>query len=286
MSFSLAIFPVLISIVLSAPIDTDTQNCIENYLKAMKLLTKEFGNDEGISSSCNFMIPLIKKEIYRHLEIEMMKDGDASAETASCTIDKLSDKNFVNLVLAFSIYEEEEGTSRITEEKRNKSLSEITKKMNKEILLAMFHCKIKNDLLFQKSNITADDDFSPEELFCIRKYVVEKKLINSAYKIDVNPNKIDIKMIDCEEFNPAIRQTIEDFLKDMILDDENSSEEDDDLNSCVLKAIASENIIDHAMAVKVIHEIELTKDQKKVEKERINEIVINFMKVLTLTCFL
>lgn len=289
MSLNIAIFAVLISMVASAPIDSDTQNCIENYLKAMKLLGKEFGNDEGLTTGCNFMIPLIKKEIYRHLETEMTKEGDASAETASCIVDKLSDKNFANLVLAYSIYQEEEGTSRISEEKRNKSFSEISKKMNKEILVAMFHCKIKDgygEIIFQKSNLTADDDFKPEELFCIRKYVIEKELIDPAYKIEVNPNKIDAKMINCEEHNPTIRNNFEDFLKDMILDDDNSSEEDEDLSSCVLKAIASENMIDHAMGIKVLQEIDLTDEQKKKEKERINEIVLNFMKVLTMTCFL
>lgn len=276
---------MIISTVASAPMDFDPVICIENYLKANNLIGKEFGNDEGISSNCNFYIPLIKKEIYHHLESELIKDGEVSKETASCIVENLSDKKFANIVLASSIYQE---TTKISEEKKKGLLNEIEKKMNKNILVAMFHCKVEDgfgDILIQKSNLTSEDDFSPEELFCMRKYVVEKKLIDSSYKLDSNPSKIDTRMIDCEEFNPAIRQTIEDFLKDMILDENSSEEQEDDLNSCVLRAIADENIIEYAMVVRVMQEIELTEEQEKVEKERINQIVVNFMKVLTLTCF-
>lgn len=281
------IFSILTAFVICAPMDSDdTENCIENYLKKIELVTSEFGDDEGVSSGCSFMVQIIKKEIYKKLNLEFAKKDEI--EDRECLMKKLIEKDFASTLLALSIYED---TLKVTQNIKNEKIAEIQKTIKVQIILSSIECKLEPQFneMFEEliEGSSEGDETTPEDDYCIRKYIVDNELFDSSYKLELNPEGIETTSINCEELFPSIRQKAEDDLVESFLNSESSeSPFNDTTNACAVNVIKSENFIDRLLPFSFLHEVELSKNIRENEKNKFVQVMKDFTQALITICFL
>lgn len=290
MKLKFLIFCLVWNLIQAAPMDDDTQFCVENYLKKFNLIASEFGNDEGISSSCNFMIPIVKKHIYENFR-EQLEDNEQLKDSSECIMIHLKDRDFANVLLALSVYQDAD-TSIISEDLRNETFIKLTKSMQNEIVLSTMDCKLESqyeeifeELLKTGSSESYEEDISPEEEYCMRKYVVENDLIDQSYNLNLNPQDIDTSDINCDELFPAARQTLEDNMILAFISD-NSGEKNEEIDACASEIIHSENIIDQLLPFSLLHELELSDEAKATEKVKFVQFMKNFIGTFVNVCLL
>lgn len=289
MKLKLLIFCLIINLVHAAPVDDDTQFCVENYLKKFNLIASEFGNDEGISSSCSFMIPIIKKHIYKNFR-EQLEDNEDLKDQAECIMRQLKEKDFANILLALSVYQDADA-SKISDDLRNETFEKLSKTMQNEVVLATMDCKLEAqyeeifDELIDGSSESYEDELSLEENYCMRKYIVDNELIEPSYKLSLNPQEIDTSVVNCDEVFPATRQSLENH---MILTfiSEHSGEKNEEMDACASEVIHSENFIDQLLSFSFLHEIDLSDEAKAKEKAKFIQIMKNFIGTFVRVCLL
>lgn len=289
MKLKLLIFCLIWNVACAAPIDDDTKYCVENYLKKLDLIGSEFGNDEGISSSCNFMMPIIKKHIYENFR-EQLEDNDNLKESSECIMRQLKDKDFANVLLALSVYQDADA-SIISEDLRNETFEKLSKSMQNEIVLATMDCKLEGkyeeifDELIDGSSESYEDEISPEEEYCMRKYVIDNELMEPSYNLNVNPQEIDTSVIDCNELFPAVRQDLEDHMILAFISD-NSGEKNEEIDACASEVIHSENFIDQLLPFSLLHGLELSDEAKEKEKVKFIQVMKKFIGTFVNVCLL
>jgi hypothetical protein len=278
----------MIVLTIGAPIGSDdTETCIENYLKKLELVGSEFGDDEGVTSGCNFMIPIIKKEIYKKLESELSKKGEN--EHRECFMKKLEERDFASTLLALSVYQD---TSKVSESVKNEKAEEFGKIMKGQLVMSSMDCKLEHQFseMFEElvEGDSESDESTPEEDYCARKYVVENELLDSSYKLKLNPGGIDTASLNCEELYPTIRTEAEEALVESFLDSESSGESpfNETTTECAVNVIKGENFIDRLLPFSFLHELELSDAAKENEKSKFIQVMKDFTQALITTCFL
>lgn len=287
----LILLPVVVCLVGSAPMTDDTEICVENYLKKLELVGSELGNDEGVTSSCNFMIPIIKKEIYKNFDSQLSEKD--LGEHKECMIEKLKERDFATTILALSVYQD---TTKIADEIKEEKLKEISKTMKGQLVLATLDCKLVAQFIevfeeMLEDGSTESSESTTEEDYCARKYVVEKELFDTSYKLDLNPLKIDTTSINCEEYYPMIREQAEEELIASFTDVESSGEGahtpfNETTTACATEAIKGENFIDKFLPFTFLREVKLTDEAKQNEQNKFVQVMRDFTQALLTMCFL
>lgn len=282
------ILSAIIALATGAPMDSDdTENCVENYLKKLELIGSEFGDDQGVTSGCNFVIPVIKKEIYKKLESELAKKGEN--EHRECFMKKLEERDFASTLLALSVYQD---TTKVSEDLKNEKLEEFAKIMKGQMILSSTDCKLEHQLneMFEElvEGSSESDESTPEVEYCTRKYVIDNELLDPVYKLQLNPDGIDTASVNCDELFPTIREQAEEALVESFLDSGNSGESvfNETTTACAVNVIKGENFIDRLLPFSFLHEVELSDTAKENERNKFIQVMKDFTQALIATCFL
>jgi hypothetical protein len=270
---------VLISAIDCAPFDG--RFCIVSYLRNKELISEKYGVSDEISSSCSNLI----KSAEMTMLLEVKKKLDEKEElrnSTECIVDRLKEVNFVDYAFKVQILSEENDEVPDTER-----IEELTKAMQKVIELsgnAVIDCHFSDQFaaIFDailKEESQEDEELSDEDDYCVRKHIIENKLIDSTkYKLDVNPKNLDTSTIDCDDLYKnlviKIKEQMVSGMKEMDIDDSSSSSISD---KCVLNIVDSYDYVNKLEYFDYLKEFQLS--QRDVDEER--EKFVHLMKDMT-----
>lgn len=132
------------------------------------------------------------------------------------------------------------------------------------------------DELYASANQTDNgEEDSPQEDYCMRKYMVDKNFISSTvYKVNLNPLNIDVSGIACDEIIENLIQESVDELKEEFEDVVKRPSKR--TTKCVTKTIRSLHFFEANVKVVVLGEVGISDENKIKEKA----IYIESMKAL------
>lgn len=143
---------------------------------------------------------------------------------------------------------------------KHSRLDELRAQASKIVDRSLLKCKGHRqfgDLFTNIQESITTWDRSGEEEFCIRNYLVTKKLLNpSVYSFNSNPKNVRIESIECNGLVTNVVNKIYDEIK--------TSQE---ISSCFLDGYRKNNYADNLLKAEVLSKLSLTKSDKSREKQ-------------------
>lgn len=258
----------------------ETDTCIADYLKSKNLVGEEFGSNRPLNPFCSAIVEITKVQILESVMVEVMSDKEMRKE-GDCIMKGLRESNFGDNLLAVYVYETSEHAH---EPKTAAKLKKLQDEITRTTLNSYMACQLGNKFGELFDDILNGDDSSqeqidPQEDYCIRKHIIEHKLIkNEHVKLQINPKHLDISNIDCNVLYQKALKDAEDELVHAMLDGD--SQEDNEVKSkveptetnCLLDVIRSGNFIDQMLQYDYIKEFSMsatTKSQLRSEFIRV-----------------
>ena len=197
--------------------------------------------------------------------LEVKKKLDEKEElrnSSECIVDRLKEVNFVDYAFKVQMLSEEND-----EDTDGERIEEMTAAMQKFIELsgnAIIDCHFSDQFgaIFDSimtNESQEDEELSVEDDYCVRKHIIEHKLIDTTkYKLDVNPKNLDVSSIDCEELYNNLVIKIKDQMvagmKEIDIDDSSSTNISD---KCVLNIVDSYDYVNKLEYFDYLKEFEL-----------------------------
>ena len=270
-------FAVIISAAYAKVAETEAEKyeCVANFLKNRNLLDKNFKYIPKINQlECGTIVTDLKEIILdetldRISEPSTDDESDESMdmkklykENSGCIRGQLNTVGYADLMIKLYVYEQSKRTSKNQKKKlKSATESEATKKLAIAISLCvsepvfgeLFDNLMKND---DKEAETLDDK---QNDYCIRKYVIDKELIDTnKFPVTLNPDNIELNF-NC---NNRINSILED-MKKIINEGFEIPGQNKKQARCLSKAIKSENGVEYIAKISVLTEIQITDDLKK-----------------------
>lgn len=172
-------------------------------------------------------------------------------------------------------------TESLTEPEKELKMKEIKQFQNEISSSSILTCEAGKEFGGLFEQIFNKDDSSEDKIleFCARSYAVDNKLIDTnIYKVVTNPKGFDPMKVDCQlimqkNFREAEMELRLHLLKDI---GENTHQAD-----CLIKKYHDNHYFNKTLAVELLGELNISKDQKEFEKKKFIENMIKITKSLT-----
>ncbi|CRL00859.1 CLUMA_CG014110, isoform A [Clunio marinus] len=267
----------------------ETSSCIADYLKSKGLIESNLGSDRPLNPLCTTVVQVTKSHIMDSVKLEVMSDKNMKKEV-DCVIENLSKTDFSNNLLVVYVYET---SDNIVD--REKKIQEAQSKVTRATFDAFLRCKSEknfglyfDDLLEVDSSAVEEEEASHKEDYCIRKYIIEKRLIDlEIYNLKMNPKNLDTTKINCTYLTPKYIKDFEDDLVRTLLDDssEDSAEEPKELNpievACLWNAIRKGKYVDEMIPYNYLKEFNLGSETKRNLRSKFVAFMRNLSDSLT-----
>lgn len=143
---------------------------------------------------------------------------------------------------------------------KNSRLDDLKAESKRIIDRSLLKCKGNRDFSELFTNIQEKSiswDRTGEEEYCVRKYLVEKKLINpKSYNFRDNPKNVRTEIQKCGETTDIMMQEIYDEI-----------EETKKLSRCFMKVYRENHYADYILKAEVLSKLDLEKWDKSREKQ-------------------
>lgn len=146
-------------------------------------------------------------------------------------------------------------------------VNEIKKQSKKLVHNAVKLCVFSEifEELFTKSSGDEDED-SKASSYCVRKHVVNNNYIDKkTYKVDLNPDNLNVSVIDCGEHLEIQTRKIRNEL-------------DGKISDCAKEKILKEEYVIKMMAFEVLSDLNITEVQKEAERRNFIDLMVKLIK--------
>lgn len=273
----------------------ETDTCIADYLKNVGLLDSRLGSNVPPSALCSAIVGVTKDQILQGVRLEVLSDKEMRKEV-DCIMDNLKNSDFGNNLLLMYVYETADG---IEEAERSEKLRQTQAKVTRTTFDSFIECEADSkfgdifDALL-KNDSSSEEDIDPKEDYCIRKHIIENKLIDDHLNLPLNPKNLDTSNIDCTILYAKSLKDAEDELVKALLDDDSSSEEDDSIKDvkvqsgdvpCLMNLIRQGNYIDRMLQFDYVKELNLSAAKKTEMRDKFITVMTKLAQN-TSKCFL
>lgn len=239
-------------------------NCIVRHLKGEHKLPEDFSEFKSVDKieDCESFLTESKKKIYDD-EFLICYDGDSREHEAI-------DHKW--LVMVFTALDSEEGYEQLSK------LRNLARSSSDDPIKSCFRSRsfgVLFDSMVEFENEDADNMTEREnrEYYCLRKLVVAKELLDPSYKVVVNPENIDEKLLqtfDCQAeldgMFTALRKALMKMFSEKFDYSKNKVE-------CVVNKFREQRYIGRFVSVILLKELNLSEQQMATERQSF----INFM---------
>lgn len=237
--------------------------CFIQHLKDLKKLEEDYPeySVEIPDGYCQRLLPIEEKDLYDRFTQSMISQG--LNQYVDCVVDQLKSQSYAVEVMLRKVYEASEQLS-VTE--REVKLAKVDERIAEMSMATVQICvfeaeygKVFDDAI----NAAYDDDDKTN--YCLRKYVVDKNLIDpKVHQITINPNDVDVSNIHCEGMlrtyfkNSTVNMTEGDSLKHL----------NEEQKQCIRGKFRDGKYAGKVLAVIVLSEISMTDEQKATERTK------------------
>lgn len=250
----------------------ETDTCIADYLKDAGLIESSFGSDKPLNPLCSAIVDVTKRHILESVRLEVLSDKDMRGEEA-CIMKSLKQSDFGNSLLVMYVYETAENMDEaLKAEKLKAGKTRVTEATFNSFFLCQADKKFGQifDEIVDGEDSSSSEETDPMEDYCIRKHIVDHKLIDADLTLQVNPKNLDVSNVDCTVlYQKALKEAEDDVVKAM-MDQDQSSEEGDAASTkpnpgdvtCLLGVIRNGNYIDQMLQFDYVKELNLSQAKK------------------------
>lgn len=262
---NLLVIIIITSSAQAAPEESmeNTFNCYADYLKRHGILDQKFPSEpfNGETYLCEVLLSTTVETVYTTL-LQEFKKNDELKDAAACIVQNLQKLRWSDFDIKEKVFEVSDS---ITEEEKKRNISEIKavqEKLSGEAVVSCF-AEIEFGDLFDQIFIKDDqEDFVGD--YCARTFALEKNLIDvSKYQVNKNPNSLNTKDIKCDAIIKKHFDEAEEELRQHLLKDSN---EKADKVDCLISKYHENNFLNKTLAVALLGELEISDDQKQIEK--------------------
>lgn len=249
-------------------------NCYIRDLKPKGLLPMDYSEHEVADQidDCSIFIAENEKERYTDIDAAIRRNYIDSNMT-QCLINGAKSLNLIDYLRLEAVYE-----NAMPSEGRYEKLREIANKLHSISKKGLEDCTIERDFgeMFDEeiNKDESESELSHIEKYCARQLLVSKNVLDSAYHIELNPMNLEVKGADCDFL---LRSKIEGISQNiMLLIGGATFQNNKNKVECVSRRFREDVEIAKLLIVFVLSEVNLTDDQKVVERQNF----IDFIKKL------
>lgn len=273
------IISLLISSARSAEVESmeNTFNCYTDYLKRHGVIEQSFESEpfNGESALCEIVLSTTVEGVYSALFDEFNKSEELN-EHAGCIVENLRKMRWSDLDLKEQIYRISDALTENETDEKIREIKSLQSKISNEAIISCMAQKEFGELFDQIFRKDEQEDYVGD--YCARKYALENKLVNSEiYKVNPNPNNIITEEVKCDEIVKQQLAQAEEELKQHLL--KNFDGNADKVN-CFNRKYHENNYFNITLAVELLGELEITQDQKLLEKNKFIQIMTRISKSL------
>lgn len=246
----------------------DRTGCETKFLKDEGFLPPTFPSKPP-TSQCDALDTVVKEtftKLRREYE-KIMYDGE-------CMEKAYKKAKMQRFFILPSVYSKAEHLTQAQKDQKIKEVKEEEKRIANEILSPCIESKSFNQLFDFLYN-SADDTDSKED-YCVRKYLLDNRLVDSHYNVKLNPKNIATAKVNCDA-----------LIKESRKDSESSFTDDRgysiDKKICIKLAFQKGKYFDNVSVVSVLKGSSATAQQLTAERSKFTTAMVKFMKEIT-TC--
>lgn len=250
----------------------ETDTCIADYLKKAGLIESSFGSNEPLNQLCSAIVDVTKKHIMESVRLEVLSDKDMREEEV-CIMKSLKQSDFGNSLLVMYVYETSENMDEVLRaEKLKAGQTRVTEATFNSFMSCQADKKFGQifDEIVEGEDSSSAEETDAMEDHCIRKHIIDHKLIDADLNLQVNPKNLDVANTDCSVlYQKALKEAEDDVVKAM-MDEDDSSEEGEAAKTkpnpgdvtCLLDVIRKGNHIDQMLQFDYVKELNLSEARK------------------------
>lgn len=272
---------VVISSVKSAEVDSmeNTFNCYTDYLKRHGVLETSFKSEpfNGESMLCEVVLSTTVDGVYSALFDEFNKTEEFDETAATCIVDNLKKAKWSDLDIKEQVFEFSELLNDEEKIEKIRELKQLQGKISSEAIVSCLATQQFGELfddIFHK-----DDEVDFVGDYCARMYALDNKLIDTnIHHINPNPNGLITNEIKCDVINKQHFDEAEIELRQHLLKD---IHENDAKVDCLIRKYHENHYFNKTLAVELLGELSISDDQKKIERSKFIDSMINITKTLS-----
>lgn len=242
----------------------DREGCETKYLKDGGFLPNTFPSQPP-KSSCD-MLDTNVQEIFSKLKVQNEKmnfDGE-------CSIKALKDNKMQRFWFLQNVYSKANHLSAADKEKKLKEIKAQEKTLSEEKLAPCIKLDVFKTIFDHLRNID-DADVDQKDDYCVRKYVLDKKLVEQRYKVKLNPKNIETSKINCvNSLKDSERDSARSFIEERGFSIEKKV--------CIGYIFKSGQYFDNIAVASVLKGSEITKEQLVIERNKFVGAMMKFTK--------
>lgn len=266
----------IVSLVYAKPV-SEKNICIAQYLKTKGIIVEGAEtSDEPLSPQCKTNIDAMK-EAGLHGAFNQIFQDKKLKKSETCIRDGITKSHFVDHILAEVYYKTHETIDATLSLEKLKSFRDSARLLSYKAIISCTLPDVFGSFQLKK------DDLTPDEDYCLRKRVIDKKLLKIANAtLAINPEKVDITKIDCEVLFPEIIKKFEAKIMEKLCDGDAAKE---DQIKCYLEIARDGNYYDQLLQFEFVKELKLSDAQKKECREDMIKITEKLLQESS-KCFL
>lgn len=263
------IFTILAACVISSDArptnskDKFKLNCAIRHLKSLSMLEIDFpeqdaGDEQG---DCVKLIKEASDAVFINPGSKFPQNEYQKYK--SCMTANLKARRWPELNMKLAVFVT---ASYLSQNETQQRVSEIKKQRKKLVQNAVKLCVFSEifEELFTKPS--REDESSKASSYCVRKHVVENNYIDEkVYKVDLNPENLNVSTIDCVEHLEVQTRKIRNEL-------------DGKISDCAKEKILKEEYIVKMMAFEVLSDLNITEVQKEAERRNFIDLMVQLIK--------
>lgn len=244
----------------------DKTGCEAKFLKDEGFLPPTFPSKPP-TSSCDALETVVRETFSK-----LRKEFEKLNYNGECMEKAYKKAKMQRFWLLPSVYSKAEHLTQAQKDQKIKELKQEETKVAGEILSPCIEGRSFNQLFDFLYN-SADDADSKED-YCVRKYLLDNRLVDSRYNVKLNPKSIATNKINCEA-----------LIKESRKDSEGSFTEERgyslDKKICIKLAFKNGNYFDNVSVVSALKGSSVTPQQLTEERTKFTSAMVKFMKEIT-----
>jgi phosphoribosylaminoimidazole-succinocarboxamide synthase len=269
----LFLFAVIVISVDARSVDDSSHiNCYIKHLKNANELDVNYPEITGDYKhvNCSELIKNNNNKLYQQIATNALS-GSIFNDFSQCLIEELKTSNAANHYMKRLVYSNSNWTSELKQQK-DKEVKNNIKVILRKVVKSCKVCEVLNGKQFDSYfKIFSEGSKDPVKEFCVRKHVLENKLIDtSTYNVTLEPNTNATELICAKK----LESFAERFTKELItvLKDNGRGFTDAEVE-CFLARLQNVKFMDKMLVIGVLSEISITEAQKADERRKYVEFM-------------
>lgn len=256
-----------------------TLNCYVDHLKKINFLEMRSIESNLTSDQyelCETILKSARQKIYNSLYEEFVKN-DNLKDSANCIVESLKSSNWSDLEIQEEIFDLYQV---FTKDEKSDKIARIRSLQHKLSNDAIITCMAEKEFgeLFERIFMAEDLDDQAHR-YCSYKRVYKENIVDQSYFPQnweskfMNINDTLCAILNSQRFAEAEFELRQHLIRDI---GENEAE-----TECLIKTYTAENYFDKTLAIEILHELDITEEQKQKEKRKFIDSMVEITNNLS-----